>query len=86
MKRMHKNAKRSAATPSAVVSLALLTHSELAPIENFLQKKDTVHPEIAPFVIIWRKLTKMKPFVGMKVGRAALVLGGLSAPVARLDL
>ena len=39
MKRMHKNAKRSAATPSAVVSLALLTHSWIGTNRKFPPKK-----------------------------------------------
>ena len=39
MKRMHKNAKRSAATPSAVVSLALLTHSQIGTNRKFPPKK-----------------------------------------------
>ena len=39
MKRMHKNAKRSAATPSAVVSLALLTHSRIGTNRKFPPKK-----------------------------------------------
>jgi len=79
MKRMHKNAKRSAATPSAVVSLALLTHSQIGTNRKFHpNKRHSV--TLQNSLLLWYYMDEIAAehhvFYIWNVGEAALVSSG----------